>query len=161
MKTGFTCAAGFNVVASATHGGRRLIAVVLGSPSARERTAEAAALFDRAFANGAAALGSIESLPSPGVGAAPDMHQEICSRRGRAAMIAGEEEEFSAPVAARQRAARAALAALRCTRWPQAAPVAATRALIVDGARPFRSGAGFRRPETGLDRPRRRRARDA
>ena len=35
MKTGFTCAAGFNVVASATHGGRRLIAVVLGSPSAQ------------------------------------------------------------------------------------------------------------------------------
>ena len=35
MKTGFTCPAGFNVVASATQGGRRLIVVVLGSPSAR------------------------------------------------------------------------------------------------------------------------------
>ena len=99
MKTGFTCAAGFNVVASATHGGRRLIAVVLGSPSARERTAEAAALFDRGFSQWSGGLGAIENLPSPGVGAAPDMHQEICSRRGRAAMVAGEEEDLAAPIA--------------------------------------------------------------
>src|SRR5450631_2463126 len=67
MKTGFTCAAGFNVAASATHGGRRLIAVVLGSPSARERTAEAAALFDKAFAQWGGGLGLLDSLPSPGV----------------------------------------------------------------------------------------------
>jgi D-alanyl-D-alanine carboxypeptidase len=99
MKTGFTCAAGFNVVASATHGGRRLIAVVLGSSSARMRTAEAAALFDRGFNQWGGGLGAIENLPSPGVGAAPDMHQEICSRHGRAAMIAGEEEDLAAPIA--------------------------------------------------------------
>ena len=35
MKTGFTCPAGFNVVASANHGGRRLIVVVLGAPTAK------------------------------------------------------------------------------------------------------------------------------
>jgi D-alanyl-D-alanine carboxypeptidase len=100
MKTGFTCAAGFNVVASATQGGRRLIAVVLGSPSARERTAEAAGLFDRGFSQWGGGLGAVENLPSPGVGAAPDMHQEICSRRGRAAIVAGEEEDLGAPIAA-------------------------------------------------------------
>jgi D-alanyl-D-alanine carboxypeptidase len=100
MKTGFTCAAGFNVVASATHGGRRLIAVVLGSPSAKERTAEAASLFDRGFAQWGGGAGSVENLPSPGVNSAPDMHGEICSRRGRAAMVAGEEEEATAPIAA-------------------------------------------------------------
>ena len=33
MKTGFICASGFNLVASATRNGKRLIAVVLGSPS--------------------------------------------------------------------------------------------------------------------------------
>ncbi len=99
MKTGFTCAAGFNVVASATHGGRRLIAVVLGSASARERTAEAAALLDKAFNQWGGGLGPLENLPSPGVGAAPDMHQEICSRRGRAAIAAGEEEELTTPIA--------------------------------------------------------------
>src|SRR5277367_2578563 len=32
MKTGFTCPAGWNVVASATRNGRRLIVVVMGSP---------------------------------------------------------------------------------------------------------------------------------
>jgi D-alanyl-D-alanine carboxypeptidase len=99
MKTGFTCAAGFNVVASATHGGRRLIAVVLGSPSARERTAEAAALLDKAFNQWGGGRGPLENLPSPGVGAAPDMHQEICSRRGRLAIAAGEEEELTTPIA--------------------------------------------------------------
>src|ERR1700761_4725071 len=39
MKTGFTCVAGFNVVASATQNGKRLIVVVLGSPTPKERTA--------------------------------------------------------------------------------------------------------------------------
>src|SRR6202042_3259519 len=52
MKTGFTCPAGFNVVASANHNGRRLIVVVLGAPSARTRNQEAADLFDRGFASG-------------------------------------------------------------------------------------------------------------
>ena len=52
MKTGFTCPAGFNVVASANHSGRRLIVVVLGAPTARSRNQEAADLFDRGFAMG-------------------------------------------------------------------------------------------------------------
>ena len=33
MKTGYTCAAGYNVVASAERNGRRLLTVVLGAPS--------------------------------------------------------------------------------------------------------------------------------
>ncbi len=37
MKTGFICASGFNLVASATRNGRRLIAVVLGAPSSAAR----------------------------------------------------------------------------------------------------------------------------
>src|SRR5580692_9269215 len=44
MKTGFTCAAGFNVVASATQNGKRLIAVILGAPNVALRTIKAAAL---------------------------------------------------------------------------------------------------------------------
>jgi D-alanyl-D-alanine carboxypeptidase len=94
MKTGFTCAAGFNVVASATHNGRRLIVVVLGSPTPRERTAKAISLFDRGFAQWGDGVGPIEGLPSPGVAPARDMHQEICSRRGRAAALAAEEEDM-------------------------------------------------------------------
>jgi D-alanyl-D-alanine carboxypeptidase len=100
MKTGFTCAAGFNIVASATRGDRRLIAVVMGSPSPRERNDQAAELFDRAFAQWGGGLGSVESLPSPGVNSAPDMHQEICWRRGRPAIVAREEEQSTAPFVA-------------------------------------------------------------
>jgi len=98
MKTGFTCAAGFNVVASATHNGRRLIVVVLGSPSPRERTAKAIALFDRGFAQWGGGLGPVADL-MPGVGPAPDMHQDICSRHNRAALLAAEEEDMRAAAA--------------------------------------------------------------
>jgi len=37
FKTGFICASGYNLVASATRNGKRLIAVVLGAPSATAR----------------------------------------------------------------------------------------------------------------------------
>jgi D-alanyl-D-alanine carboxypeptidase len=49
MKTGFICDSGFNVVASATREGRRLIAVVLGEPTGRERTVRAASLLEHGF----------------------------------------------------------------------------------------------------------------
>jgi D-alanyl-D-alanine carboxypeptidase len=51
MKTGFICAAGFNVVASATRGGRQLVAVVLGEVSGRARADRAAALLEHGFEN--------------------------------------------------------------------------------------------------------------
>ena len=56
MKTGFICASGFNLVASATRNGKRLIAVVLGSPSSPYRAAKAAGLLERGFNRGAAVL---------------------------------------------------------------------------------------------------------
>ncbi len=49
MKTGFICASGFNLVASAHRGNKRLIAVVLGSPNALARAEQAAMLFERGF----------------------------------------------------------------------------------------------------------------
>ena len=49
MKTGFICASGFNLVATATRDGKRLIAVVLGSPSPAVRAVKAAQLFERGF----------------------------------------------------------------------------------------------------------------
>ena len=64
MKTGFTCPAGFNVVASANHSGRRLIVVVLGAPTARSRNQEAANLFDRGFAMGGG--GALVGIPALG-----------------------------------------------------------------------------------------------
>src|SRR6204780_1962745 len=84
MKTGFTCPAGFNVVASANHNGRRLLVVVLGAPTARSRNQEAADLFDRGFAMGGG-NGSLESLPASSSGP-PNMSPDVCLRREAAAL---------------------------------------------------------------------------
>jgi D-alanyl-D-alanine carboxypeptidase len=54
MKTGFVCASGFNLVASAHRGNKRLIAVVLGSHNANARAEQAAMLFERGFQAGSA-----------------------------------------------------------------------------------------------------------
>ena len=82
MKTGFICASGFNLVATATRGGKRLIAVVLGARSSTGRAVKAAQLFERGFGNDP--LGWL--VPSPGtldalvpVEATPaDMREDIC-----------------------------------------------------------------------------------
>ena len=94
MKTGFTCAAGFNVVATATRGGRRMIAVVLGAPSATARTMKAAALFNRGFAGRTVSTGQLASLSTSGVSEAPDQHDGVCRNRGKAQAkyIAGIED---------------------------------------------------------------------
>jgi D-alanyl-D-alanine carboxypeptidase len=83
MKTGFTCPAGFNLVASASRGGQRLIAVILGAPSASARTAKAAALLDRGFQAGQA-QGALAGIEAGGPGAAPDMREKVCHNRGAA-----------------------------------------------------------------------------
>ena len=49
LKTGFICDSGFNVVASATRDGRKLMAVVLGEPSSSDRTLRAASLLEHGF----------------------------------------------------------------------------------------------------------------
>jgi D-alanyl-D-alanine carboxypeptidase len=95
MKTGFTCPAGFNVVASANHSGRRLIVVVLGAPTAKSRNQEAADLFDRGFAAGGG-NGSLESLPS-GSGPAPNMRADVCLHRSAALIAAAEDAGFAEP----------------------------------------------------------------
>ncbi|MBM6593524.1 D-alanyl-D-alanine carboxypeptidase family protein [Microvirga pudoricolor] len=83
MKTGFICASGFNVVATATRNGRQLITVVLGAPSANERTMKAAELFDRGFGSSPSlAAYSLENLPDSASTAPPDMRSVICDRRG-------------------------------------------------------------------------------
>ena len=90
MKTGFTCAAGFNVVATAFRDGRRVVAIVFGAPSVATRTEKVAALFDRAFANVDRPMGSVLALPDVG-GGAPDMHDQVC--RNRAPLIAAYNAE--------------------------------------------------------------------
>ena len=101
MKTGFTCAAGFNVVASAYRGGRRLITVVLGAPSASDRSAKAATLFDRGFAAGGGS-GSVTAMGGGGIGTAPDIRGEACTRRAKGGGWAGEFEDFTIPLSSFQ-----------------------------------------------------------
>lgn len=50
FKTGFTCGSGYNLVASATRGKRRVIGVVLGSTSRGQRASAMTRLLDAAFA---------------------------------------------------------------------------------------------------------------
>jgi len=49
MKTGFICDSGFNIVASATRDGRRLVAVVLGESSVASRSDRASNLLENGF----------------------------------------------------------------------------------------------------------------
>lgn len=49
LKTGFICDSGYNVVASATREGRRLMAVVLGEATGYDRTLRASSLLEHGF----------------------------------------------------------------------------------------------------------------
>jgi D-alanyl-D-alanine carboxypeptidase len=105
MKTGFICASGFNLVATATRDGRRLIAVVLGAPSSGVRAVKAAHLLEQGFSSAplswlTPSLGSVESLTP--VDAAPlNLHEEMCgSHRKRPAAEDEEQEAGGAPMPA-------------------------------------------------------------
>ncbi len=96
MKTGFTCAAGFNLVASAVRGQRKVLVVVMGDASARIRTAHAADLFDRAFST--SQLGQEASDLSTAGSSPPDMRAEICGHRSPKAQLLAETEDFNSPI---------------------------------------------------------------
>lgn len=49
MKTGFTCASGFNLIAAAQRDGKRVIGVVLGAMSGKERSQLMASMLDLGF----------------------------------------------------------------------------------------------------------------
>jgi D-alanyl-D-alanine carboxypeptidase len=102
MKTGFICASGFNVVASATRNGRKLIVVVFGSRSGMVRSEKAAQLFEKGFNSGGLAwlmpsLGTVDALV-PIAAAPPNLRDEMCGRHRKrpAAEDADEEEETQA-----------------------------------------------------------------
>jgi D-alanyl-D-alanine carboxypeptidase len=104
MKTGFICASGFNLVATATRGNRRLIAVVLGARSSAVRAVKAAQLLESGFNSGPLAwlkpsLGTVDAL-TPIHTAPPNMREEMCGKRRKrpAAETVDEEEEPSANV---------------------------------------------------------------
>jgi D-alanyl-D-alanine carboxypeptidase len=83
MKTGFICAGGFNVVATATRNGRRVLVVVLGGATARERDELAASLLEASFKTPASAASvTLDRLrPRGPVAATPaDMRAFACPK---------------------------------------------------------------------------------
>src|SRR6185295_16292524 len=95
FKTGFICASGYNLVASATRNGKRLIAVVLGSSSGRARAVKAAQLLERGFANNTLtwlrpALGTVDNL-APIDASPPNLRDEMCG--GKRKRPASDEDE--------------------------------------------------------------------
>jgi len=99
MKTGFICASGFNLVATATRDGRRLIVVVLGAPSSGVRAVKAAHLLEQGFTAAplswlTPSLGSVESL-TPVYADPVNLHEEMCGAH-RKRPAAEDEEEANA-----------------------------------------------------------------
>ncbi len=95
FKTGFICASGYNLVASATRNGKRLIAVVLGASSGRMRAVRAAQLLERGFANNGLAwlrpaLGTVDNLV-PIDASPPNLRDEMCG--GKRKRPASDEDE--------------------------------------------------------------------
>src|ERR1700688_3388356 len=95
FKTGFICASGYNLVASATRNGKRLIAVVLGASSGHARAAKAAQLLERGFANNTLSwlrpsLGTVDNLV-PIDASPPNLRDEMCG--GKRHKPASDEDE--------------------------------------------------------------------
>jgi D-alanyl-D-alanine carboxypeptidase len=95
FKTGFICASGYNLVASATRDGKRLIAVVLGASSGRARAVKATQLLERGFANSTLSwlrpsLGIVDNLV-PVDASPPNLRDEMCS--GKRHKPASDEDE--------------------------------------------------------------------
>ena len=84
MKTGFVCNSGFNLVASATRNGRKLIAVVLGAKSGGNRAAIAKDLLEQGFAGlpqpGRHKVAEIVNLPQGAIVPA-DMTTGVCKSK--------------------------------------------------------------------------------
>lgn len=135
MKTGFTCAAGFNIVASATQGGRKLIAVILGAPNVHGRAMMAATLFDRAFTGidkPSKTLADIAAAPSA---RPPDMHQAVCRSRGKTVAQYGEEvRRLTAPLLANAAAPKGHLVLTTTEAFARPSPMAMRIAMVPPAA---------------------------
>ncbi len=91
MKTGYVCSSGLNIVATVERGGRRLLAVVLGASSGRERNERAAELMLRGL-SGARTGQNLIALPNQ-AGAPVDMRPMICGAQARD-YVAAQEAAF-------------------------------------------------------------------
>src|SRR6202166_3003436 len=98
MKTGFICASGFNLVATATRNNKHLIAVVLGAPSGAVRAMKAAELLEGGFSQNplswlTPSLGMVDTLAPMDV-APPNLQEQTCGKHRR--RPAAEDEDADA-----------------------------------------------------------------
>jgi D-alanyl-D-alanine carboxypeptidase len=125
FKTGFICASGYNLVASATRNNRRLIAVVLGASSGSARAVRAAQLLERGFGGGNGlswlrpSMGSVENL-APIDANPPNLRDEMCN--GKRKRPASDDDDGGMTVAAGGSASAAG-----CDRRPASADAKSLR----------------------------------
>ena len=110
MKTGFICASGFNLVATATRNNKHLIAVVLGAPSGAVRAIKAAEMLESGFSQNplswlTPSLGMVDAL-APMDAAPPNLQEQTCGKHRK--RPAAEDEDMDADSDNRQAAADAA-----------------------------------------------------
>ncbi|MCZ2327894.1 D-alanyl-D-alanine carboxypeptidase family protein [Bartonella sp. F02] len=81
MKTGFICASGFNLVASATRNQRTIIAVILGSDTIKKREEKAAQLLEESFSHQGSMTLTLATLQPYGTKTKKitDMRHQVCT----------------------------------------------------------------------------------
>jgi D-alanyl-D-alanine carboxypeptidase len=94
MKTGYTCPAGYNLVASATRDGRTLVAVVIGATSVKSRNEAAAGLLAKGFSQPAAGGPTLAAMQPTGAGIdrAVNLRDALCTKAGSTALRKKERE---------------------------------------------------------------------
>jgi D-alanyl-D-alanine carboxypeptidase len=117
MKTGFICASGFNLVATATRNGRQLIAVVLGSPSGGARAVKAAELLEGGFTQNPLSwltptLGTVDNL-TPINADPPNLHDQVCGPHRKRPAAEDEDADAGGEIAGVNTPFSALLSSLR------------------------------------------------
>jgi D-alanyl-D-alanine carboxypeptidase len=97
MKTGFICASGFNLVATATRDNKQLIAVVLGAPSGAARAVKAAEMLEGGFRQNPLSwlipsLGTVDEL-KPIDADPPDLKDQMCGPHRKRTQQAESDDE--------------------------------------------------------------------
>jgi D-alanyl-D-alanine carboxypeptidase len=131
MKTGFTCDSGYNVVATATRDGRRLMAVVLGESSGGERSMRAADLMEQGFSKSGqwkVAIDATTTIETMSMAAdaqnAASVRDTVMSRQcgGRTRARVANAQKIKARVAEAKAAAKGGAAAAAATAEGDDAP---------------------------------------
>jgi D-alanyl-D-alanine carboxypeptidase len=95
MKTGYTCPAGYNLVASATRNGRTMIAVVIGATSVGTRADKAADMLAKGFSLPPAQSPKLWELTRPADAAmeAVNLRPTICTQAAAKERLAALDEK--------------------------------------------------------------------